>query len=88
MDFAGFVEFVPKFQGAGMPIDHDSNGRAQPLPITQSLLNAGIKPLQIIDHIPNRVALYQKRPLSVCQLAQQRGNPDDWQMVILWMSDC
>lgn len=70
VDFAGFVEFVPKLQRAGMPVDHHGNGRAQPVTVTQPLLNTGITPVQMIDHIPNGVPLYLKRPLSACKLAQ------------------
>ena len=45
VNFTGFVEFLPKFQRAGLPIDYNGNGWAQPLTVTETLFNAGIKPV-------------------------------------------
>jgi hypothetical protein len=83
MDFAGVLESFAKFQRAGMPIHNDGDGWAQPITITQPFFETGIKFIQIINHIPNRNTLYSKRPFPIRKIAQQRGNPNDWQKVIL-----
>jgi hypothetical protein len=70
MDFAGFLESFAKFQRAGMPIHNDGNGWAQSIAITKPFFEPGIKFVQIIDHIPNRITLYSKRPLPVRKIAQ------------------
>lgn len=70
MEFAGFLEPFAKFQRAGTPIHNDGNGWAQSIAITKSFLEPGIKLVQIIDHIPNRITLYGKRPLPVRKIAQ------------------
>jgi len=70
MDFAGFLESFAEFQRACMAIHDDGNGWAQPIAITQPFFEAGIKFIQIIDHIPNRNTLYSKRPFPVRKIAQ------------------
>jgi len=83
MDFAGFLESVAKFQRTWVPINHHGNGRAQSISITQAFFEAGMKFVQILDHVPNRITLYNKRPLPVRKITQQRWNPNDRQMIIL-----
>jgi hypothetical protein len=83
MDFAGFPEFMAKFQRACMPINNNGNGWSQMIILTQAIFDSRIKTFQIINHPSNRVTLYGKRPLPVCKIAQQRWNPNDWQMIIL-----
>jgi hypothetical protein len=70
MDFAGFLESFAKFQRAGTPVHHDGYGWAQSIVITQPFFEPGIKLIQIIDHIPNRITLDNKRPLPVRKIAQ------------------
>jgi hypothetical protein len=83
MDFAGFPEVMTKFQRACMPINNNGNGWSQMIILTQAILDSRINPVQIIDHIPNRNTLYSKRPFPIRKIAQQRGNPNDWQRIIL-----
>jgi hypothetical protein len=70
MDFAGFLESVTKFQSAGISIDNDRDGWAQPISITQACFHARIKPVQIIDHLPDGLTFHGKTPLTVREMAQ------------------
>ena len=70
MDFAGFLESVTKLQSAGISIDNDRDGWAQAISITQAGFHAGIKPVQIIDHLPDGLTFYGKTPLTVREMAQ------------------
>ena len=70
MDFAWFLKSMTKFQIAGMSIDNNWNGRAQAIIIAQPLFDAGIKSVQIIDHLPNGLTFDRKNPLAIRQMAQ------------------
>ena len=83
MDLTGFLKRMTKFQCTCISVDNDCNAWAQPIAIAQALVDAGIKLLQILDHLPNRAALHRNRPLPVRETAQQRRNADDWQRLIL-----
>lgn len=65
MNFAGFFESMAKLEVACLPIDHDGDRRAQAIPIAQALFHPGIQPVQVIDHLPNGLAIHRNDPLAV-----------------------
>ena len=61
---------MTQFQGAGMAVDNDGNGRAQAITIAQAIFQAGIAFVQIIDHLSNRIPFYGKGPFPLRKIAQ------------------
>jgi hypothetical protein len=49
---------MTKFQWTGMSIDNDGDGGAQAISIAQTLFNARIKSVQIVDHLPNSLTFH------------------------------
>jgi hypothetical protein len=83
MDFARFLESVTKPQSACISIDNNRYRWAQAITVAQTFFNARIEPVQIIDYLPNSMTLHGKQTLTVRKMAQQGGNSNDWQTIIL-----
>jgi len=84
MNLTCFLKPMAKFQCAGMPIHNDSNGWTQPISIIQSLFDTRMQLFQIFDHLPDRIPLHGNKPLSIRKITQQRWNPNNWQIIILF----
>lgn len=53
-----------------MAVDDDGNGRAQAITIAQTIFQAGISFVEIIDHLPNSTPFYGKGPFPLRKIAQ------------------
>lgn len=61
---------MAQFQRAGVAIDNNGNGWAQAITIAQTIFQAGIAFVKIIDHLSNRIPFYGKGPFTLCKIAQ------------------
>ena len=61
---------MTQFHRASVAIHNDGNGWAQAITVAQTIFQAGISLVEIIDHLSNCISFYGKGPFPLRKIAQ------------------